>query len=148
MPVVCWRRGWTLLRCLTVLPKHFPTLLSTLTPSCSRVQLYRPTMFWLGPVSSTNTPVSSFPFRLAPSTWSTGSSISPRTPWRCPGEQMARLIQTIPAFVLLSTGWCLLRKSERDGGSIFAHYLLTEYIICLVKSCITSAKFCTCVYIK
>lgn len=96
-PVVCWRRGWTLRRCLTDLQKHFPTHLSTPKPSCSRVQLYRLTMFWLGPASSTNTRASSSPCRLAPSTWSTGSSISPRTRWRCPGEQMTWLLRIILA---------------------------------------------------
>lgn len=127
MPAVCWRREWTPLRRSTVRLKRSPTPPSIPTPSCSRGQLCRPTTFWLGPVSSTNTPASSFPFRSAPSTWSTGSSISPRTPWRCPGEQMAWLLQIIPAFVVPSTGWCLLRKSVRDGASILVHYLLTDY---------------------
>lgn len=96
MPVVCWRRGWTLPSCLTALQKHFPTHPSTRKPSCSRVQLYQPTMFWQEPASSTNTLASSSLCRLAPSTWSTGSSISPRTRWRCPGKQMARLLQKNP----------------------------------------------------
>lgn len=86
MPVVCWRRGWIQHRCLTVLQRHFPTHQSMLKPSCSRVRLYQLTMSWLAPASLTNTHASSSPSRLAPSTWSTGLSISPRTRWRCPGE--------------------------------------------------------------
>lgn len=102
MPAACWRRGWTLPRCLTGLQKHFPTRLSTLKPSCSRVQLYRPTTFWPAPASSTNTPASCSLFHLAPSTWSTGSSISPRTRWRCPGEHMAWLLKLIFILNVLS----------------------------------------------
>lgn len=89
MPVVCLRRGWTPPRCLSVLPRHFPTHRSMPKHSSSKVRLYQPTMFWLAPASLTNTHASFSLFRLAPSTWSTGLSILPRTQWRCPGEQMA-----------------------------------------------------------
>lgn len=89
MPVVCWRREWTLPRFLSALPKPSRTHLSMPKLSCSKAQQYQPTTFWQAPASLTNIPASSFPFHLAPLTWFTGSSISPRTPWRCQGEQMA-----------------------------------------------------------
>lgn len=121
MPAACWRRGWTLLPCSIALPKPFPTRPSMPRPSCSRARPCRPTTSWLAPASSTNTLASSSPSRLAPSTWSTGSSISPRTPWRCPGEQMAWLLQITPAFVSVehgAQGGVLLCKSGIHGRTI------------------------------
>jgi len=82
-----WRRGWTPASPSTAPPRPSPTRRSTRRPSCSRARRCRPTTCWRAPASSTSTHASSSRCPSAPSTWSTGSCISPRTPWRCPGEK-------------------------------------------------------------
>lgn len=85
-PAPCSKNEWILRHCLIDLQKPSPTRPSTPRPSCSKAQPCRPTTFWPAPASSTSTRASSSRFLSAPSTWSTGSSIWPRTQWRCPGE--------------------------------------------------------------